>query len=72
MVTFSTLADSTSDMKSLKATARSWVWNLVEKFHTRTPTTTSTIQNSRLFSVEFTPDLPAFSSLRLPRLPFGR
>ena len=29
----------------------------VEKFQTSTPTTTSTIQNSRLFSVEFTQGL---------------
>jgi hypothetical protein len=41
-------------MKSLKATGRSCVWNVVENFHTNTPTTTSTIQNSTRFNVEFT------------------
>ncbi len=41
-------------MKSLKATGRSCVWNLVENFDTNTPTTTSTIQNSTRFNVEFT------------------
>jgi hypothetical protein len=30
----------------------------VEKFHTRTPTTTRTIQNTRLFRVEFKSGLP--------------
>jgi hypothetical protein len=34
------------------------VWNFVEKFHTRTPTTTRAIQNTRLFSVEFKTNLP--------------
>ena len=33
------------------------VWNVVEKFQMRTPTTTSTIQKSRLLSVEFKPSL---------------
>ena len=31
---------------------------LVEKFQIRTPTTTSTIQNSKLFRVEFNLGLP--------------
>ena len=54
IVTCSTLPESTSAMKSLKATGRSCVWNVVETFHTNTPTTTSTIQNSTRFNVEFT------------------
>ena len=29
------------------------VWNVVEKFQIRTPTTTRTIQNSKLLRVEF-------------------
>jgi hypothetical protein len=41
-------------MKSLKATGRSCVWNVVEDFHTNTPITTSTIPNSTRFNVEFT------------------
>ena len=28
-------------------------WNFVEKFQMSTPTTTSTIQNNKLFNVEF-------------------
>jgi hypothetical protein len=44
-------------MKSLKATGRSCVWNVVEKVHTNTPTTTSTNQNSTRFNVEFTRSL---------------
>ncbi len=54
MVTFSTLPASTSVMKSLNGTGFDWVWNLVEKFHTPTATTTRTIQNTKLFNVEFT------------------
>ena len=41
------------------------VWKLAEKFQISTPTTTSTIQNSRLLSVEFKRFLPSAS--RLPR-----
>ena len=37
------------------------------EFHTRTPTTTSTIQNSRLLSVEFTRVLRPGTLSRLPR-----
>ena len=33
-------------------------WNFVEKFQISTPTTTSTIQNNRLFNVEFKQSLP--------------
>jgi hypothetical protein len=40
-------------MNSLKLRGFWLVWNFVEKFHTRTPTTTRTIQKTRLFSVEF-------------------
>jgi hypothetical protein len=49
---------SASDMKSLKPIRRSLVCSLVEKFQIPTPTTTSTIQNNKLFSVEFTQGLP--------------
>jgi hypothetical protein len=48
---------STEVMNSLKFNAFGLVWNFVEKFHTRTPTTTRTIQNTRLLSVEFKPCL---------------
>ncbi len=58
MVTFSILPASTSVMKSLNGTGFDWVWNRVEKFHTPTATTTRTIQNTRLFNVEFTLCLP--------------
>jgi ABC-type hemin transport system substrate-binding protein len=58
-------------MKSLKATGRSCVWNVVENFHTNTPTTTSTIQNSTRFNVEFTLSLRNRIVSRLPRLPCG-
>ena len=44
---------STDAMNSLKVSGWWPVWNVVEKFHTRTPTTTRTIQKTRLFSVEF-------------------
>ena len=54
MVTFSTLPASTSAMKSLNGTGFDGLWNLVEKFHTPTATTTRTIQNTKLFNVEFT------------------
>ena len=53
IVTCSTLPEATSAMKSLKATGRSCVWELVEKFHTITPTTTSTVPDSTRFNVEF-------------------
>jgi hypothetical protein len=58
IVTRATWPASTADMKSLKATGLLLVWNFVEKFHTTTPTTTRTIQNTRLFSVEFKSCLP--------------
>jgi hypothetical protein len=45
-------------MNSLKLTVRSWVWNFVEKFQIARPTTTRTIQNIKLFNVEFTQGLP--------------
>ncbi len=54
MVTFSILPASTSLMKSLKATGFDGALNWVEKFHTPTATTTRTIQNTKLFNVEFT------------------
>ena len=41
-------------MKSLNGTGLEGLWNLLEKFHTPTATTTRTIQNTRLFNVEFT------------------
>jgi hypothetical protein len=41
-------------MNWLKLMVWSRVLKRVEKFQTSTPTTTSTIQNSRLFRVEFT------------------
>src|SRR6202521_5344813 len=58
-------------MKSLKATGRSCGWNVVENFHTTTPTTTSTIQNSPRFNVEFTLSLRNPGVSTLPRLPCG-
>jgi hypothetical protein len=48
-------------MNSLKLTGLLLVWNFVEKFHTTTPTTTRTIQKTRLFSVEFKSCLPGGS-----------
>ena len=45
-------------MNSLNVSRWSRVWYFVEKFQMSTPTTTSTIQNSKLFKVEFTPSLP--------------
>ena len=54
IVTLATWPVSTWVMKLLKLMASSLLWNRVEKFQTRTPTTTSTIQNSRLLRVEFT------------------
>ncbi len=58
IVTRATLPLSTHDMNSLKLTDRSCCWNFVEKFQMSTPTTTSTIQNSKLFRVEFKQSLP--------------
>ena len=40
-------------------------WNLVEKFQMSTPATTSTIQNSRLFNVEFKHEPPTPLSLKI-------
>ena len=34
------------------------IWNFVEKFQIARPTTTRTIQNIKLFNVEFTQGLP--------------
>ena len=67
IVTLETWPVSTWVMKVLKLMAWSLRWNRVEKFQTRTPTTTSTIQNSRLFRVEFTNGLPTARNSRLPR-----
>ena len=58
IVTLETWPASTCDMKVLKLIACSRDWNVLEKFHTRRPTNTSTIQNSRLLRVEFTRSLP--------------
>ena len=58
MVTWATWPESTQDMNSLNVTVRSLVLNVVEKFQTRTATTTRTNQNSRLRIVEFNPYLP--------------
>ena len=49
---------SSISTNSLNAMGLSRVWNDVEKFQMRTPTTTRTIQNNRLFSVEFNLGLP--------------
>ena len=43
----------TCAMNSLNWTGVSFCWNLVETFQITTPTTTSTSQNRRLFTVEF-------------------
>ena len=45
-------------MNSLNVIVFSACWNLVEKFQMSTPRTTSTIQNNRLFNVEFKQSLP--------------
>ena len=53
MMTRSIWPPSTDAMNSLKLRGLLLVWNFVEKFHTRTPMTTSAIQKTRLLSVEF-------------------
>ena len=53
MVTFWICPSSSNLTNSLNTMVLSRVWNVVEKFQIRTPTTTSTIQNSKLLSVEF-------------------
>ena len=53
MVTRSTCPASTDAMNSLKLNGLWLVWNLVENCQTRAPMTTRTIQNTRLFKVEF-------------------
>jgi hypothetical protein len=53
-----TFPDSTDAMNSLNDKRESRVWYFVEKFQMSTPTTTSTIQNSKLFRVEFKKILP--------------
>ena len=58
IVTRATLPESAHDMNSLKLTACSCGLEFVEKFQIRTPSTTSTTQNTRLFSVEFKQSLP--------------
>ncbi len=45
-------------MNSLNVSWWSRVSYLVEKFQISTPTTTSTIQNNKLFKVEFNTSLP--------------
>ena len=47
------LPASTFDMNSLNFRLVGSVWKRVEKFQTSTPTRTRTIQNTRLFRVEF-------------------
>ena len=51
-------------MKSLKATGRSCVWNVVEKFHTNTPTTTSTIHEQHTPQRGVHPQPPTSMSLK--------
>jgi hypothetical protein len=58
MITLATFPESARDMNSLKVATRSCDWSRVEKFQMSTPTTKSTIQNNRLFSVEFKQSLP--------------
>ena len=41
-------------MKSLNGTGFDGLWNLLEKLQTPSATTTRTIQNTKLFNVEFT------------------
>src|SRR5690606_2538556 len=67
MVTFSILPASSCCTNSLNGWTVSRVWNDIEKFQTSTPATTSTIQNSRLLSVEFKPSLLGAWLSRLPR-----
>ena len=49
---------STEARNLLNGSGWSRVWNVVEKFQIKTPTMTSTIQNSKLLSVEFKPVPP--------------
>ena len=49
---------SAEAMKSLNRTCCSFCCSLVDTFQIRTPTTTTTIQNNKLFKVEFKPSLP--------------
>ncbi len=58
MVTCATSPLSTCSMNLLNGRGVSRVWNVAEKFQIRTPTMTSTIQNSKLLSVEFKPVPP--------------
>ena len=58
MVTLAIWPESTFDMNSLNFSAFWLGWNRVEIFHTSIPTSTRTIQNARLFRVEFTQFLP--------------
>ena len=44
-------------MNSLNVTRRSGRWNFVETFQMSTPMTKSTVQNNKLFNVEFTHNL---------------
>ena len=54
IVTFSIFEPSTSAMKSLNGTGFDGLWKRLEKLHTPSATTTRTIQNTKLFNVEFT------------------
>ena len=55
--TFWTWVSSSCLTNSLNGIVFSRVWKVVEKFQMSTPTTTRTIQNSKLLSVEFKPSL---------------
>ena len=65
MVTEATWPVLAFSMNSLKLITLSRCWKFTEKFQISTATRTSTIQNSRLLSVEFKLVLPSTS--RLPR-----
>jgi hypothetical protein len=65
MVTLEIWPESTFDMNSLNFSAFWLGWNRVEMFHTSIPTRTSTIQNARLFRVEFKNFLPPNGSSRI-------
>jgi hypothetical protein len=60
---------STAVRNCVKFTTLALVWNLVEKFQTRTAMTAMTIQNTKLRSVEFKTTLqPAVSGETLNKI----
>ncbi len=59
-------------MNSLKVTGVSLFWNFEEKFQTRSPTTTRTIQKTRLFKVEFNGGSRRLFAAVTSRLPLCR